>query len=102
MKLKVLRVSLVLAILSLAMCSKREYPYMSDGIITGQDIRMCACCGGWFITIDSTNYLFNSLPTDSGMDLLNETFPVSVKLDWKVTDGACLNNTITILRVRKE
>ena len=77
--------------------------FISNGIITGPDIRMCACCGGWYIQIDGIIYEFDSLPDNSSIDLQKETFPVFVKLDWKLSDkGACPSNRITIQRIIKE
>ena len=77
--------------------------YKSDGIITGPDIRACACCGGWFIQIDSTTYEFDALPDNSDINLEKETFPVYVKFDWRLPDtGYCPANKIIILRIKKE
>jgi hypothetical protein len=77
--------------------------YKSIGTITGQDFRMCACCGGWFIIIDSLTYEFDSLPNGSDINLEKETFPLMVKLDWQLPDTlGCPNKRITILRIAKE
>lgn len=77
--------------------------YQSNGKITGPDIRMCACCGGWYIQIDNLTYEFDSLPVNSNIDLQKETFPVLVKLDWQLSDkGACPDKRITIQRIVKE
>jgi hypothetical protein len=77
--------------------------YKSDGIITGPDVRMCACCGGWFIQIDSTMYEFTSLPDNSKINLETETFPVYVKLDWQIAGSTgCPANKIIIQRIKKE
>jgi len=79
--------------------------YESIGTITGQDVRMCPspCCGGWFIKIDSLTYEFDSLPSNSGINLEKETFPLVVKLDWQLSDTlGCPNKRITIQRIAKE
>jgi hypothetical protein len=77
--------------------------YMSEGTITGPDYRMCACCGGYYITIDTAIYEFESLPADSKIDLLKESFPLNVKLDWALSDRiACPNKFITVTRITKE
>jgi len=55
--------------------------FQSNGIITGVDTKMCACCGGWYIQIDNVTYEFETLPADSNIDLQNATFPITVKLD---------------------
>lgn len=77
--------------------------YKSQGKITGPDIRMCACCGGWYIQIDNLTYEFDSLPDNSNINLQTETFPVFVKLDWQLSDkGGCPDKRITIQRIVKE
>ena len=82
-------------------CEKDDY--MSKGIILGPDYRMCACCGGWYIKIDTTTYEFESLPDNSNINLQADTFPINVKLDWKLSDRvACPNKYITITRIIKE
>jgi hypothetical protein len=84
-------------------CKRENNKYMSEGIITGADIRMCACCGGWYITVDTANYEFTSLPENSNIDLQTSTFPLKVKLDWQFADrSGCPNKFITILRVMTE
>jgi hypothetical protein len=75
----------------------------SIGTITGSDIRMCACCGGWYIQIDGINYEFDSLPVDSKIDLSAEKFPVSVKIDWQLSDvPACPDKRIVIQKISRQ
>ena len=88
-------------VIALIACSKSEEAYQSKGVITGQDFTMCACCGGWFITIDGENYRFDSLPADSGIILEKETMPLAVKLDWQIKPGGCPANRIIIQRIKK-
>ena len=72
----------------------------SVGIITGPDLRMCACCGGWYIRIDGISYEFDSLPSDSKINLQNEKFPVTVKIDWQLSDlTACPDKKMVIQKV---
>ena len=92
-----------LIVISFPFCHKENVNYMSEGTILGPDIRMCACCGGWFIKIDSTTYEFDSLPANSGIDLGKENFPLKVKLDWKLAErAACPDLRIDIQRITKE
>jgi hypothetical protein len=70
-------------------CSKEDDGYRSVGTITGIDGTMCGCCGGWIINIDSGQYLIDSMPKNSGIDLSNETFPITVKLDWQLVNNDC-------------
>ena len=77
--------------------------FQSNGIITGVDTKMCACCGGWYIQIDNVTYEFETLPVGSNIDLQNATFPIMVKLDWQLsTKSACPDKKIDILRIVKE
>ena len=79
--------------------------YRSIGTITGQDVRMCPspCCSGWFIKIDSLTYEFDTLPTNSNINLEKETFPLMVKLDWQLSNIIeCPNKRITIQKIAKE
>jgi hypothetical protein len=85
-------------------CQKEDsHIYKSDGIITGPDIRMCACCGGYYIQIESVIYEFNSLPDNSNIDLQTESFPLFVKLDWQLANlTGCPDTKIIIQRIKKE
>jgi hypothetical protein len=79
-----------------------EEKFQSSGVITGRDLRLCPspCCGGWDITIDKSFYTFSSLPANSGIDLEKETFPLKVKLNWRL-DSVC-GSHIQILKIVKE
>jgi len=100
MKLKLF--SLTAGMLLLLTTCSQDHNYMSQGTITGQDIRACVCCGGWFISIGETIYEFQTLPSGSGINLETETFPFNVRLDWKFPSGnSCYNRYIDILRISK-
>ena len=76
--------------------------YKSKGKILGPDYRECACCGGFYIQIDSLTYEFDSIPTNSNINLQKDTFPISVKLDWQLSDNpACPNKRISIQKIIK-
>ncbi len=75
----------------------------STATITGPDLRMCACCGGWYILIDNINYEFEFLPSDAKIDLQTEKFPVVVKIDWQLSDlSACPDKKILIQKISKQ
>ena len=98
------KMMLVICILILGFigCQKGK-DYKSNGIIIGPDIRMCICCGGWYIQIDSLTYEFDSIPRNSNINLQKDSFPIFVKLDWELsTKAGCLNKRITIQRILKE
>lgn len=95
----------ICAIFLVILCCHKESSadFKSSGKITGPDYRMCACCGGWYIQIDSTTYEFDTLPHNSGINLETESFPLLVKLDWQLTNAAyCPYGRITIQRIKKE
>ena len=70
-----------------ASCEK-EYDYQSVGVITGPEVRDCICCGGFLIEIDDSTYNFDNLPSSSDIDLIEESFPIEVNLDWS-NDRIC-------------
>lgn len=81
-------------------CNKDKDTYKSVGIITGEDMTMCACCGGYIIYIDDVRYLFDSVPENSGINLQKETFPLTVQLDWQLIESGC-HLRIEVLRIKK-
>ena len=82
-------------------CSKEDN-YMSSGTITGIDMSLCMCCGGWFIEIDNATYRFNKLPDHCDLNLENETFPITVKLDWEKEINPCLGDEIIVKQIAKK
>jgi len=103
MQVKVI-VGICLVLLGIQYCRKEDsHVYKSNGIITGPDIRMCACCGGYYIQIDTLTYEFNDLPDNSNINLQTESFPISVILDWQLSDlTGCPDKKIIIQRIKKE
>lgn len=81
-------------------CSK-ENNSICEGTITGKDMSLCMCCGGWFIEIDNATYRFNKLPENCNIHLENEILPISVKLDWQKDKNQCLGDEIIIKRIVK-
>ena len=89
-------------IFGLTLCQKSKDDYKSKGIILGPDLRMCACCGGWYINIDTAKYEFDSLPKNTNIDLQKDTFPINVKLDWQLSNNLpCPGKRIIISRINK-
>jgi hypothetical protein len=76
-----------------------KYKYSSDGTITEPDHRTCSCCGGWFISIQNTQYHFGDLPANSGINLEKDKFPIEVTLDWTLNNSC---NLIVINRIAKK
>ncbi len=55
--------------------------------LTGTDYTACICCGGIFIDISNTQYRLVKWP--SSFDITGKTFPIKVKLTWKVNNEVC-------------
>lgn len=95
---------LLILLLFCTSCKKdlsAESGFMSVGTIIGGDLRMCMCCGGWFIKIDNDTLRFGNLPQDSNIDLQIESFPLEVRLNWEKSSFQCLGDEIIILKIEK-
>ena len=86
----------IICLIMVSSCQKtNENAGLSDAIITGYDLRACACCGGLMVTFSTdttrysgTFYLVNQLPNNSGIDN-NTKFPLDVKISWKFSTREC-------------
>lgn len=93
---------------ALILSCKKEDAYKSNGVIYGSDPRMCVCCGGWLIKIDSSNYQFSDIPENSNFKLdYTASLPIYVKLDWQIINSSCTPLSsdmkwIKVLRIKKE
>ena len=80
-------------------CEKDKYE--STGTITGADMAMCACCGGYFIEIGATKYHFEKIELPSNFKFDDEQLPLNVDLDWKLKTETCSGfNWIKISKIR--
>ena len=73
----------LLAIWLCISCNKSDTPYSgfkSNATVTGEDYTMCACCGGYLITIGQDHYEFNNFPANCKVDSTH--FPIKVALNW--------------------
>jgi hypothetical protein len=101
--MKITNILIIVILIGLSCCQKGNInDYQSNGKITGPDPGICICCGGWHIVIDSVTYNFDSVPARSNINLLKETFPVLVKLDWQLSGPGHCPKWITIQRIIKE
>ena len=73
-----------------------------NGKITGQDLRKCSCCGGYFIVIEDSTYRFDSIPLNSGINTGLDTFPILVQVVFHKKNPQCLGDEIIIDQMRKE
>jgi hypothetical protein len=99
--MKSFKLIILLIFILIASCDKDKDAYESVGIITGVDGTMCGCCGGYIIFIDDVRYLIDSMPNDSGLDLQQETFPLTVQLDWELIKSGCPLLRIDVFRIKK-
>ena len=95
------RILLLLFSLTLIMgCEKTKFE--STGTITGADLAMCACCGGYFIEIGATKYRFEKSELPSNFKFDDERLPLQVDIDWKPKAEACTEfSWIKILKIRE-
>lgn len=77
-------------------------PMESIGIITGMDLRKCACCWGWLVDINNTTYKFDKIPANSSLDLNNLTFPTFVKIKWRDAQDGCKGQLIEVIEIVKK
>lgn len=99
MKIKILTLLFILGfiILSCDNDDDSQMQFESTAIISGLDMTLCACCGGWIINIngEDSGKRFSELPQNSSINLQNSTFPITVQLNWTESEEYC-GNGITI------
>lgn len=96
----------IIFLLMITNCQKNnENNVMTDAIVTGYDLRACACCGGLMVTFsnDTTRYsgafyLVDELPNNSGIDN-NTKFPLYVKINWKFSRVCGSTKFVDILKI---
>jgi len=93
-----------LTIVTILSCSKGDEFYKSRGVIYGIDPTMCGCCGGWLIEIEEVGYHFGEIPEDSNFNLIYDSLPIYVRLDWQLINDGCPSSMkwIAIQRIKKE
>lgn len=94
---------LLLILTSILVVSCEKTKYDSVGTITGADMTLCACCGGYFIVIENTKYRFDKNELPKGFSFNDEQIPLNVKLNFELNAGVCSgNNWINITRIKKQ
>ncbi|HWZ15054.1 MAG TPA: hypothetical protein VNW95_07420 [Mucilaginibacter sp.] len=90
-------------------CKKKDNGpfYASRGTILGEDLRMCALCGGLKIAIENDTtknapafYLIDETHSASLNFGPNPKYPINVTLDWKHDTSFYSNTFIIITRIR--
>jgi hypothetical protein len=97
---------LIAALLTTVGCRKAERSFMNDGIITGADLRMCACCGGLMITFTDNPQPYGAAfrQIENGQELgitEKDKFPIYVKVDWRTDDANACKPIIITRMIRK-
>jgi hypothetical protein len=89
-------VSLVLLVFLTTCNYDKKDEYMAKGVLTGYDYRMCECCGGWLINLNSDStemYTFDTRFIDkypANLKLDSTTvFPVFIRLDYTDSPANC-------------
>jgi len=77
-----------------------------NAIITGFDLRMCACCGGLMINFDGETKAYNGdfKLIDNAVDLgisENDKFPVFARVEW-TPDTTNICNYIIITKFERQ
>ncbi len=70
------------------------------GYIQGEDLALCACCGGIIIEINGENYRFENI-NKFNIDLEKETSPLKVDLNWHISESPAMCNEIIIEEMKK-
>lgn len=76
--------------------------FESSGLITGLDVTLCGCCGGYIIEMDNETY--RCLPADlpetyrEFLASLDFSFPLQVRMTWSLKDDSC-SDRITIRKI---
>jgi hypothetical protein len=100
------KLSVFLVLLLILSNSCKEDSYMNEGIITGYDLRECACCGGPMITFTSDpkpySAEFKLIENEADLGITDkDTFPIYVKVDWKESSAGACNRIIITRFVRR-
>ena len=92
---------IVLSLLVFSSCTEQISPVTKgvDATITGIDMSLCACCGGYLISLDETAetsdlvagdfYQWNGQPEELREKIDGLEFPISVKITYEVLDDNC-------------
>ncbi len=89
---KIVLIALLLPSIIFLNCNNDDdkIQFESTGKILGIDAGYGPCRGNWRILIyeNEREYQFFNLPEDSNIDLDNASFPIEVKLNWRVSENS--------------
>ncbi len=80
-------------------CEKDEFK--STATITGADMALCACCGGYFIDIEGIQYRLDKDKLPGNFTFDDNQLPLTVDLDFDQNVAYCKDfNWINVTRIR--
>lgn len=84
-------------------CHKATQTYEANASVMGTDMRMCVCCGGYFILFDGQQinnlYLASAFPEGFKLEE-NPKFPIRAYIEWKKDSSSCSSlNRIIISKI---
>lgn len=81
----------ILFVLILLSCGKEDTT--SKATIDGQDLTLCACCGGWILNMaDGERYLTDTIP----LAFEQSELPLEVEIEWKAIDNNPCDKRIVV------
>lgn len=85
--MKPLFVLIAALLLFSCMPKKQEQYYQAAGTITGYDLTMCACCGGYLVKMEGNDSVYRFYHFPGGTDIDSTHFPTKVKFNYLKTSG---------------
>jgi hypothetical protein len=84
-------------------CRKKDQVVETHANIIGYDMRLCACCGGWWFDIQGDTLRTMDLPGDFESQIDQNAFPIPVLISWdRVNLSPCLQEElVNIKTIRK-
>lgn len=93
---------LLMIILATMIMSCEKSKYENTATITGADLGMCACCGGYFIDIEGNQYRFEKTGLPDNFTFIESQLPLKVELNWEIKAESCTGfNWIKVSKIRK-
>ena len=95
--------SITVLLLFMTACLKKDVVPETDAAIIGYDMRLCACCGGWWFDIQGDTLRAMDLPVDFAAEIDQNAFPMPVKISWDRENlSSCLQDELVHIRtIRK-
>ena len=93
---------LFLILLQISCNDDDPFKNADNGAITGQDMRLCACCGGWFIEIEGETWRIPVPPNNTDLELNGrDDYPIPVQIVWEPVENPCLGDEIRVRKIRE-